>query len=152
MASFTLEGVFAYVTETFTAGVIQSYQGQRFLEDAPLIQGRDPLEDFKNFDNVDNDTIFQEYDPPLGDVSNMGWRRSRPPRWWMSLWKAVKCVFFIQIVGGLALGSLALLILVLDFNSVDLCYDRQLHGHWNSLPRKIQAIIVTAETLEAYVV
>ena len=69
MASFTLEGVFAYVTETFTAGVIQSYQGQSFLEDAPLIQGRDPLEDFKNFDNVDNDTIFQEYDPPPGDDS-----------------------------------------------------------------------------------
>ena len=152
MASFTLEGVFAYVTETFTAGVIQSYQGQSFLEDAPLIQGRDPLEDFRNFDNVDNDTIFQEYDPPPGDDSKMGWRRSRPPRWWMSLWKAVKCVFFIQIVGGLALGSLALLILVLDFNSVDLCYDRQLHGHWNSLPHKIQAIIVTAETVEAYII
>ena len=152
MASFSIESYFAYVAETFTADVIQSYQGQGLLEDAPLIQGRDPLEDFKNFDNVDNDAIFQEYDPPLGDVSNMGWRRSRPPRWWMSLWKAVKCVFFIQIVGGLALGSLALLILVLDFNSVDLCYDRQLHGHWNSLPHKIQAIIVTAETVEAYII
>ena len=152
MASFSIEGYFACVAETITADAIQSYQGQGLLEDAPLIQGRDPLEDFRNFDNVDNDTIFQEYDPPLGDVSNMGWRRSRPPRWWMSLWKAVKCVFFIQIVGGLALGSLALLILVLDFNSVDLCYDRQLHGHWKSLPHKIQAIIVTAETVEAYII
>ncbi|PFX27120.1 hypothetical protein AWC38_SpisGene8193 [Stylophora pistillata] len=150
MASFTLEGLFAYLTETFTAGVIQSYQGQGFLEDAPLIQGIDPLEDFKNFDNADNDTIFQEYASPPGDDSKMGWKRSRPRRWWMSLWKAVKCVFFIQIVGGLALGLLALLILVLDFNSVDLCYDRQLHGHWNSLPNKIQAIIVSAETVEAY--
>ncbi|KAL9963957.1 hypothetical protein ACROYT_G027521 [Oculina patagonica] len=82
----------------------------------------------------------------------MGWKRSRPAKWWMSLWKAVKDVFCIQILGGLALGSLAILILVLDFNSTDLCYDRQLHGNWNSLPHKIQAIVVTAETAEAYVV
>ena len=150
MASFTLEGLFVYVTETFSAGVIQSYQGQGFLEDAPLIQHQDPLEDFKKFDN--NDTIFQEYDPPSGDDSKMGWKRSRPPKWWMSLWKAVKDVFCIQILGGLALGSLAILILVLDFNSVDLCYDRQLHGNWNTLPHSIQAIVVTAETAEAYVV
>ena len=150
MAAFTLEGLFAYVTETFTAGVIQSYQGQGFLEDAPLIQGQDPLEDFKKFDN--NDTIFQEYDPPPGDESKMGWKRSRPPKWWMSLWKAVKDVFCIQILGGLTLGSLAIFILVSDFNSVNLCYDRKFHGHWNSLPHKIQAIIVTADTAEGYVI
>ena len=64
----------------------------------------------------------------------------------------MKCIFYIQILGGLALGSLAILILVLDFNSVDLCFDRQLHGNWHTLPRNIQAIIVTAETVEAYVV
>ena len=44
------------------------------------------------------------------------------------------------------------MILVLDFNSADLCYDKQLHGHWDSLPHKIQAIIISAETAEAYVV
>ena len=70
----------------------------------------------------------------------------------MSLWKAVKDVFCIQILGGLTLGSLAIFILVLDFNSVDLCYDKQLNGHWDSLPRKIQAIIVSAEVAEGYVV
>ncbi|XP_020605370.1 uncharacterized protein LOC110044204 [Orbicella faveolata] len=150
MASFTLGGLFVYVTETFTAGVIQSYEGQGLLEDAPLIQRQDPLEDFKRFDN--SDTIFQEYDAPPGDHSKIGWKRSRPSKWWMSLWKAVKDVFCIQILGGLTLGTLAIFILVLDFNSVDLCYDKQLHGHWNSLPRKIQAIIVSAETVEAYVV
>ena len=64
----------------------------------------------------------------------------------------MKYVFCIQFLGGIALGSLALLILVLDFNSVDLCYDKQLHGNYNTLPRNIQAIIVTAETIEAYVV
>jgi len=150
MPSFTLEGLFAYVTETFTAGVIQSYQGQGVLEDAPLIQGQDPLESFRKFD--DNDTIFQEYDAPPGEDSKMGWKRSRPSKWGMSLWKAVKDVFRIQILGGLILGTLAIFILVLDFNSVDLCYDRKFHRHWNSLPPKIQAIIVTADTAEGYVV
>ena len=149
MASFTLEGLFGYVTETFTAGVIQSYQGQGLLEEVPLIR-HDPLEDFKRFH--DNDTIFQEYDAPAGDDSKMGWKKSRPPKWWMSLLKAVKDVFCIQILGGLTLGTLAICILVLDFNSVDLCYDKQVHGHWKSLPRKIQAIIVSAEAAEAYVV
>ena len=106
--------------------MIQSYQVQGLLEDAPLLQRQDPLEDFKKFNN--DDTIFQEYDPPLGDDSKMGWKKSRPAEWWMSLWKAMKDVFCIQFLGGIAFGSLALLILVLDFNSVDLCYDKQLHG------------------------
>ncbi len=150
MASFTLEGIFVYITETFTAGVIQSYQGQGVLEDDPLIQRQDPLEDLNKFNN--NDTIFQEYDPPPGDGSKMGWKRSRPPKWWMSLWKAVKCVFCIQILGGLALGSVAIVIMVLDFNSMDLCYEEKTNGHWNTIPHKIQAIIVTADTTEAYVI
>ena len=150
MASSSLEGMFAYLSESFSAGVIQSYQGQGFLEDAPLIQQQDPLEDFKKFNS--DDLIFQEYDPPLQNDSKMAWKKSRPSVWWKSLWKAMKCIFYIQILGGLALGSLAILILVLDFNSVDLCFDRQLHGNWHTLPRNIQAIIVTAETVEAYVV
>ncbi|KAJ7392839.1 hypothetical protein OS493_010499 [Desmophyllum pertusum] len=62
-------------TEKFTSGVIQSCQRQRLLEDSPLIQPQDPLEDFKKFNN--NDAIFQEYDPPPGDDSKMGWKRSR---------------------------------------------------------------------------
>ena len=154
MASFTVEGFFAYVTETFCAGVIVSYQGQRLLEEAPFIQSEDPLEGFKRF-NCD-DTIFQEYDPPPHDDSTMAWRKSRPVHWWMSLWKAMKCVFYIQILGGLALGSLALVILILHFNSVDLCYTQHygilLHGKWTTFPRNIQAIVVTGETVEAFVV
>ena len=35
-APFSLEGVFAYISETFAAGVIQSYQGQVLLEEVPL--------------------------------------------------------------------------------------------------------------------
>ena len=59
---FSLEGLFAYISETFAAGVIQSYQGQGLLDDAPLLQRQDPMEDFKKFNR--NDQIFQEYDPP----------------------------------------------------------------------------------------
>jgi len=55
--------------------VIQSYQGQGLLEDAPLLQRQDPLEDFKKFNK--DDTIFQEYDPPLGDAdSKMAWKNA----------------------------------------------------------------------------
>ena len=61
---FSLEGVIAYFLERFAAGVIQSYQGEVRLEDAPLLQRQDPLEDFKKFNP--NDQIFQEYDPPSG--------------------------------------------------------------------------------------
>ena len=148
-APFSLEGLLIYISETFTAGVIQSYQGQGMLEDAPLIPRQDPLEDFKKFDQ--NDEIFQEYDPPLGDDSKMGWKESRPPKWWMSLWKAAKHVFMIQICGGVLLGSLAILILILDFNSVDLCFDMQ-STNWTSLPKKTQAVMVTGATNEAFFV
>ena len=147
--SLSLEGMLVYLAETFTAGVIQSYQGQRFLESVPLIEQQDPLEDFKKFDQ--QDTIFQEYDPPPGDDSKMGWKRSRPTKWWMSLWKAMKHAFYIQFVGGVALGSFAILILILDFNSVDLCFDMQ-STNWTALPKKTQAVMVTAATTEAYVV
>ena len=148
-APFSLEGVFVYISETFAAGVIQSYQGQVLLEDAPLLQRQDPLEDFKKFNP--NDQIFQEYDPPSGDDSKMGWKRSRPPTWRLSLWKAMKHAFCIQILGGVALGSLAIVILVLDFNTVDLCYDMQ-SKNWTAIPKRIQAVMVTADTTEAYLV
>ena len=146
---FSLEGLFAYISETFAAGVIQSYQGQGLLGDAPLLQRQDPLEDFKKFNR--NDEIFQEYDPPSGDDSKMGWKRSRPPTWRLSLWKAMKHAFYIQILGGVALGSLAIVILVIDFNTVDLCYDMQ-SKNWTALPKGIQAVMVTAATTEAYYV
>ena len=159
MGSCSLEGLLLYIAETFSAGVIQSYQGQGSLEEeSPFIERQHPLEDFTKFDN--NDTIFQEYDPPQGDDSKMGWKRSRPAKWWMSLWKAMKCVFCIQILGGMALGSLSILILVLDFNSIDLCYEmfetNQMHTgsfiNWNTTSRKIQAIIVTGDNTESCVI
>ncbi len=69
----------------------------------------------------------------------------------MSLWKAAKHAFLIQICGGVLLGSLAILILILDFNSVDLCFDMQ-STNWTSLPKKTQAVMVTGATNEAFFV
>ena len=57
----------------------------------------------------------------------------------------------IQICGGVLLGSLAILILILDFNSVDLCFDMQ-STNWTSLPKKTQAVMVTGATNEAFFV
>ena len=141
------EGVVVYIVETFTAGVIQSCQGQE-QHNVSLLQDQNPLEDFRTFDR--NDEIFQEYDPPPGDDSKMGWKRSRPTRL-MSLWKAMNCAFCIQILGGVALGSLAILILIINFNTVDLCYDLQ-RSNWTSLPKRYQLIILTVATSEAYVI
>ena len=149
-ATFSPKRLFDYISETFTAGVIQSYQGQVGLEEAPLLRQEDLLEDFKGFGN-ENDVIFQEYDPPAGDSSKMGWKESRPASWWHSLWKAMKHAFSIQIVGGVALGSIAILILVLDFNTADVCFDWQ-NSNWTALPKRTQAVMVTAACCEAYVV
>ena len=138
-AAFSLEGVFAYISETFAAAVIQSYQGEVPLEETPLVERQDQNE-------IDrNDKIFQEYGPPSEDD------RPRPPTWRLSLWKAMKHAFCIQILGGVALGSLAIVILVLDFNTVDLCYDMQ-SKNWTAIPKRIQAVMVTADTTEAYLV
>ena len=63
----------------------------------------------------------------------------------------MKHAFYIQILGGVALGSLAIVILVIDFNTVDLCYDMQ-SKNWTALPKRIQAVMVTATTTEAYYV
>ena len=127
---FSLEGLFLYFAETFTAGVIQSYQGQQQLN-APLLHGQDPLEDFKKFNR--NDEIFQEYDPPPGDDSKMGWKRSRPTRL-KSLWKGMKYAFHIQFLGGVALGSLAFSILILNLNTIDICFDVQ-YPHWTAVSK-----------------
>ena len=154
MALFVLdlvESLFLNITEKFTSGVIQCNQGQNLPENCvPLLQQQDPLEDFKKFDQ--QDTIFQEYDPPLGNDSKMGWKKSRPTKWRISLWKAMKYVFCIQILGGLAVGVLAIFIMVLEFNSADLCYDMRRMNNWTSVPKKIQNIIVTGDAVWSYLV
>ena len=144
---FSLEGLFFYISETFTAGVIQSYQGQQQLN-TTLLHGQDPLEDFKKFNR--NDEIFQEYDPPPGDDSKMGWKRSRPTRL-MSLWKGMKYAFHIQFLGGVALGSLAFSILILNLNTIDICFDVQ-YPHWTAVSKRYQRMIVTVSIIESFVI
>ena len=63
----------------------------------------------------------------------------------------MKCAFCISILGGFALGSLAILILIINFNTVDLCYDLQ-RSNWTSLAKRYQLIILTIATSEAYVI
>ena len=49
----------------------------------------------------------------------------------------------------LAVGLFAIGIVVLELNSVDLCYELQ-HQNWTSVPKKIQNIIVTADTIRSF--
>ena len=144
-----LEDVVLYMVETFTAGVVQSCQGQEQQDGASLLHDQDPLEDFRNFNR--NDEIFQEYDPPPGDNSKMGWKRSRPPTWRLSLWKAMQCAFCIQILGGVALGSLAISILILNLRTLDFCFNVQ-KTNWTAVSKRYQRIIVTVAVIETFVI
>ena len=140
------ESLCLHLMEKFTSSAFHCDNGQN--ERCVLLSQQSDLEDFNKFDS--QDTIFQEYDPPsLGDYNNMDWKRSRPTKWWISLWKAMKCVVLIQILGGLAVGLFAIGIVVLELNSVDLCYELQ-YQNWTSVPKKIQNIIVTADTIRSF--
>ena len=144
-----LEDIVLYMVETFTAGVVQSCQGQEQQDGASLLHDQDPLEDFRKFNG--NDEIFQEYDPPPGDNSKMGWKRSRPPTWRLSLWKAMKCAFCIQILGGVALGSLATSILILNLRTLDFCFNVQ-KTNWTAVSKRYQRMIVTVSITETFVI
>ena len=144
-----LEDIVLYMVETFTAGVVQSCQGQEQQDGASLLHDQDPLEDFRKFNA--NDEIFQEYDPPPGDNSKMGWKRSRPPTWRLSLWKAMKCAFCIQILGGVALGSLAISILILNLRTLDFCFNVQ-KTNWTAVSKRYQRMIVTVSITETFVI
>ena len=144
-----LEDIVLYMVETFTAGVVQSCQGQEQQDGASLLHDQDPLEDFRKFNR--NDEIFQEYDPPPGDNSKMGWKRSRPPTWRLSLWKAMKCAFCIQILGGVALGSLAISILILNLRTLDFCFNVQ-KTNWTAVSKRYQRMIVTVSITETFVI
>ena len=144
-----LEDVVLYMVETFTAGVVQSCQGQEQQDGASLLHDQDPLEDFRKFNR--NDEIFQEYDPPPGDNSKMGWKISRPPTWRVSLWKAMKCAFCMQILGGVALGSLAISILILNLRTSDYCFNVQ-KTNWTAVSKRYQKVIVTVEVIKTFVI
>lgn len=120
----------AYIVEGFTGSVIENYSGttcrQAISENSDstevevLVQ-EEALSDFKKFDP--NDTVFQEFNPPLGSCGKMAWKLSRP-----SIWKSVllcfKTVFTMQFVFGSSIGLLAVAVILLDLNTADLCYEK----------------------------
>ena len=97
--------------------------------------------------------IFQGYDPPLGDESKMGWKKSRLTKWSTSLQKAMKFAFYMQILGGLALSPLTIFILILEETSnIDLCFEGRYFSssNWTSDPSKTQAVFVTVSSIRAF--
>ena len=81
----------------------------------------------------------------------MGWKRSRPPTWRESLWKAMKCAFCMQIIGGVALGSLAISILILNLRTLDFCFNVQ-KTNWTAVSKRYQRMIVTVSITESFVI
>jgi len=67
----------------------------------------------------------------------------------MSLWEAMNHAFYIQIVGGVALGLLPILMLIYYFASDILCFNWK-STNWTALPEKTQAFVVTEGTIRAY--
>lgn len=144
----------AYIVEGFTGGVIENYSGttcrQAISENSDstevevLVQ-EEALNDFKKFDP--NDTVFQEFNPPLGSCGKMAWKLSRP-----SIWKSVllcfKTVFTMQFVFGSSIGLLAVAVILLDLNTADLCYEKTFT--WDSIPPLIQSIRVTGQCVEGF--
>ena len=138
-----------YIIESFTGSVIENYSPTGFQEaddDRGLLE-EDNLADFTRFDSRGVDTVFQEFDPPAGHDGKMAWKLSRPP----SLKFLVTCfktVFKMQFVFGSSIGLLAIAIAVLDFNTADLCYEKT--AQWYSMPRVIQSIRVTSQSIEGF--
>ena len=138
-----------YIIESFTGSVIENYsptecQGD---DDNRGLLEEDNLADFTRFDSRGVDTVFQEFDPLPGHYGKMAWKLSRPP----SLNVLVTCfktVFTMQFVFGSSIGLLAIAIAVLDFNTADLCYEKT--AQWYSMPRVIQSIRVTSQSIEGF--
>ena len=143
---------FVYLVESFTGSVLENTSvrtcghinaDSKSQEVERLVQENE----FK-FD-VDNssDTVFQEFDPPPGSFGNMAWKLSRPARW-KSFVMCFKTVVVMQLLFGSSIALLAIAVLVLDFNTVDLCYPETFN--WNSMPQIIQSIRVTAQSVEGF--
>lgn len=144
----------AYIVEGFTGGVIENYSGttcrQAISENSDstevevLVQ-EEALSDFTKFDP--NDTVFQEFNPPLGSCGKMAWKLSRPSTW-KSVLLCFKTVFTMQFVFGSSIGLLAVAVILLDLNTADLCYEKTFT--WDSIPPLIQSIRVTGQCVEGF--
>jgi len=144
----------AYIVESFTGSVIENYSGTTCrrassensdsTEYVALVQ-ESALSDFTNFDP--NDTVFQEFNPPLGCCGKMAWKLSRPSTW-RSMLLCFKAVFTMQVVFGSSIGLLAVAVILLDLNTADLCYEKTFR--WDSIPPLIQSIRVTGQCVEGF--
>ncbi|XP_031555640.1 uncharacterized protein LOC116292452 [Actinia tenebrosa] len=107
------------------------------------------LEEFTSFNQ--EDTIFQEFDPPKCGLNNdpQTWKESRPT-FKKSFWECLKSVLLIQTLGGSLVGFVAVVIVFLDFNTVERCYEE--NSNFNSIPVKVQRIRVTAQTVEGFLI
>ena len=158
-----LEAVVAfivYIAESFTGNVlenssIRTTRASRVVGDVenekevhPLLPDTDSvLSEFTRFDTTD--TIFQEFDPPNDTVGIMAWKESRPSRL-QSFVICFKTVFVMQVIIGFSIALLAIAVLVLDFNTADLCYEKTLN--WNTMPPIIQSIRVVSQSVEGFVI
>ena len=148
---------FVYVVESFTGSVLENYgtvstcgrvNNANNSEVESLVQ-ENALDDFTEFvdQTSSSDTVFQEFDAPLGSCGNMAWKRSRPARW-KSFLMCFKAVFVMQFVFGSGIALLAIAVVVLDFNTADLCYEKTFS--WNSMPQIIQSIRVTGQSVQGF--
>ena len=157
-----LEAVVAfivYIAESFTGNVLENSStstcASRVVgavdnekEVEPLLsETHSVLSEFTRFDP--NDTIFQEFDPPNDAVGIMAWKKSRPSPL-QSFVICFKTVFVMQVIIGSSIALLAIAVLVLDFNTADLCYEKTLN--WNTMPPIIQSIQVSSQSVEGFVI
>ena len=166
-----LEAVVAFIVfiaESFTGGVlenlsitakcgsrdvegnIQEHEGEPLLSETRVNSAETHdslLSEFRINDS--SDKIFQEFDPPEGDFEIMAWKKSRPS-WLKTLFICFKTVFVMQVVIGSSIALVAIAVLVLDFNTVDLCYEKTLN--WNTMPPIIQRIRVVSQSVEGFII
>ncbi|XP_031551723.1 uncharacterized protein LOC116288990 [Actinia tenebrosa] len=119
------------------------------LQESLLDSGQsNPLDDFTASDP--NDTIFREFDPPQYlESSPQAWKQSRPS-FMTSLWECFRNVLVIQTIAGSLTGCVAVLLIFLDFSTVEWCYDDTIH--WNNMPLDVQRLRVTAESIKCAIV
>lgn len=157
-----LEAVVAfivYIAESFTGGVLENWSIRTTCESRvvgnddsnkelePLLQAHSVWSEFTRFDP--SDTIFQEFDPPDGSFGSMAWKKSRPSRL-KTLFICFKTVFVMQVIIGSSIALVAIAVLVLDFNTADLCYEKT--SNWNTMPLIIQNIRVVSQSVEGFII
>ena len=64
----------------------------------------------------------------------------------------MKCVFCIQILGGVALGSLAISILILNLRTLDFFFFNVQKTNWTVISKRYHRMIVTVSITETFVI